>query len=523
MRRYLSPLFTLLFITAVPLGYAGYRSYHFRNFQVVTPDVLYRSGQLSPYGLQRVWYENGLGTVVSLRPDDSLRMPYGRAWDEESTRKKLPPRETWEPEPWHVRGKGDHWEETYCKAQGIRFIRLEPLPWHAKKGAPIPAQVNVDRFVEVLRDPVKYPRPILLHCFRGAHRTGVFIAIYRMEMEHWSNEAAIAELPTQGYDVEDHDDVCRYLRSYVPAWKKEQKVGVGTSPKSEPAITEMPLPLMWGERDEWPHGTCWALPLQTRMTSSSQAKTIDPDVVNTGWSPHTSDVNGTPHEADFTAGILRFAPAGFWAIARRVAIPNERMIVDEDRFVPGSWYPRQTLDEPTERERLAKHSSYDFRSYPWKQSILTTVDDVVARLRSRATIENQQPIERKPTTIAVQCPSWLPGDDPAEPTHLEAFLATYSLPVTLRFFRGEQYLSSYTLLRPVNLDKFGLGDLILELSSCGYASAYTLRDPRELLVERYLEKHRSPPIEEVLWAWRCASPPAREPRLPFSFYASFAR
>jgi protein tyrosine phosphatase (PTP) superfamily phosphohydrolase (DUF442 family) len=290
MRRALLVCTVFACLVAVPLGYAGYRSHHFRNFEPVTPDVLYRSGQLSPYGLHRVWYENGIGTVISLRPDDGLRMRWGLAWDEDLTRPALPSGQLWEPRPWHVRGKGDRWEEAYCRRQAIRFVRLAPLPWHARKGQPIPAEANVERFVQILRDPVRYPRPILLHCFRGAHRTGVFVAIYRMEIERWSNEAALAELPAQGYDVEDHIDVCRYLRRYVPTWKQEQDLSLGGAPKQASALG----------------------PEDLSAKAPRKPRTVDPDVVSTGWiSRHQCDLVETAWDREPWS-----LPDWFWPAAR---------------------------------------------------------------------------------------------------------------------------------------------------------------------------------------------------------------
>lgn len=192
MRKLLLPMFALAFVVAAPAGYAAYRGYHFRNFRVVQPGFLLRSGQLSPQGLHRVWHEFGVGTVVTLRVNDELK------------------------------GNPDlKWEEKKCKKEEMVFVRLPPLPWHAKDDGPIPAQANVDRWLEVLRDAKKYPRPILVHCFKGTHRTGIYIALYRMEIERWSNEEAIAELMDQGYDLlEDEPDVHGYLRAYVPTWKR---------------------------------------------------------------------------------------------------------------------------------------------------------------------------------------------------------------------------------------------------------------------------------------------------------------
>jgi len=40
--------------------------------------------------------------------------------------------------------------------------------------------------------------PVFVHCRRGADRSGVLIACYRMAHDHWSNEQALAEARTAG-------------------------------------------------------------------------------------------------------------------------------------------------------------------------------------------------------------------------------------------------------------------------------------------------------------------------------------
>lgn len=48
------------------------------------------------------------------------------------------------------------------------------------------------RFFEVVDDPSN--RPVLLHCYHGADRTGAFTALYRINRQGWSEEEAIREM-----------------------------------------------------------------------------------------------------------------------------------------------------------------------------------------------------------------------------------------------------------------------------------------------------------------------------------------
>ena len=65
--------------------------------------------------------------------------------------------------------------------------------------------------------------PVLLHCFAGTHRTGAYVAVYRMDFEGWSSEKALTELRGLGYITLDEDrDVFEFLSSYeaVPSFVK---------------------------------------------------------------------------------------------------------------------------------------------------------------------------------------------------------------------------------------------------------------------------------------------------------------
>ena len=45
------------------------------------------------------------------------------------------------------------------------------------------------------------------------------VAVYRMELEHWTNDEALNELRTCGYrNLDDEWDVLSYLECYRPRW-----------------------------------------------------------------------------------------------------------------------------------------------------------------------------------------------------------------------------------------------------------------------------------------------------------------
>lgn len=184
----------VLIILGGPYVYWRYQRIHQRNFQIVRDGVLYRSGQLSALGLESIVQTRGIQTVISLRYAD----------DGEET----PP---------------DVDEELWCRKQGINYVRIRPRAWSAKRG-PVPAETALLEFFEVMDDPDHYP--VLIHCFAGAHRTGSFCAIYRMEYQGWSNAEAIEEMRTSGYDTIDEDlDVYEYLKNYRGRARLQRLVG----------------------------------------------------------------------------------------------------------------------------------------------------------------------------------------------------------------------------------------------------------------------------------------------------------
>jgi tyrosine-protein phosphatase SIW14 len=175
-------------IVGLPLGYASYRGTHFRNFHVVKPGVLYRSGQMSLTGLERVIHDHGIRTVVTLRDAD--------------IEGERPP---------------DWAEEEFCRKLDLRYVRIRPQRWWSPTGGAVPAEAGVKRFLAVMDDPANYP--VLVHCFAGIHRTGAMVAIYRMEYDRWPTAQALDELRACGYrNLDDEWDVLGYLEQYRPRW-----------------------------------------------------------------------------------------------------------------------------------------------------------------------------------------------------------------------------------------------------------------------------------------------------------------
>jgi tyrosine-protein phosphatase SIW14 len=194
-------------IVGGPFAYRAYNERHYRNFRIVSARVLYRSGQLSAHGLEQVCRDYEIRTIITLRES-------------------------------HVPGEPppDAAEEEFCRKMDIFHFRLPPKCWWSPDGA-VPAEENVRRFLEIMDDP-KY-HPVLIHCFAGAHRTGAYCCIYRLEYEHWSTADALDELKRCGYSrLDEEEDVLGYLSNYPPRWKASSKPGNRVTENRKPRVEE---------------------------------------------------------------------------------------------------------------------------------------------------------------------------------------------------------------------------------------------------------------------------------------------
>jgi tyrosine-protein phosphatase SIW14 len=77
-------------------------------------------------------------------------------------------------------------EQAAVEAQGMRFVSI---PWNAHIN---PTDVQMAAFFQVLRE---HPdQKIYVHCARGADRTGVMVAAYRVALENWTPDKALQEM-----------------------------------------------------------------------------------------------------------------------------------------------------------------------------------------------------------------------------------------------------------------------------------------------------------------------------------------
>lgn len=127
------------------------------HWDVVKPNILYRSGQLNPDQLTEAIARYGIKTVVNFQRSSP-----------QVTRERL-----------------------LTKQLGVDFLNL-PMTGDGFGHEP--------QFREVLKacdDPAR--RPVLIHCARGTCRTGAATALYRFERDGWTIDDVSAEMRRQSY------------------------------------------------------------------------------------------------------------------------------------------------------------------------------------------------------------------------------------------------------------------------------------------------------------------------------------
>ena len=119
------------------------------NFYKVN-DTLYRGGQPKPVGWDLL-RQLGIKTVINLRDADT----------------------------------NSEVEEEDVLSAGLQYFNFPFERWGR------PEDREMEQVLSIINDPAN--QPVFIHCQRGADRTGVVIAVYRISRERWTDEQAITE------------------------------------------------------------------------------------------------------------------------------------------------------------------------------------------------------------------------------------------------------------------------------------------------------------------------------------------
>jgi protein tyrosine/serine phosphatase len=106
-----------------------------------------------------------------------------------------------------LREDAERYARRATERAGMRYINLRLN----SKRPPTTEESNL--FLGLVNDPGNWP--VFVHCAGGRHRTGVLIAVYRMEIDGWNVERAYREMKDfKFYSSWGHGDMKDYVFDY---------------------------------------------------------------------------------------------------------------------------------------------------------------------------------------------------------------------------------------------------------------------------------------------------------------------
>jgi protein tyrosine phosphatase (PTP) superfamily phosphohydrolase (DUF442 family) len=115
-----------------------------------------------------------------------------------------------------------HTDKDELAGTGLKGFHFQTKPWHGE-------EEDVVKFLGIVTDTNNLP--VLVHCRRGADRTGMMCAMYRIVVSDWTKKQAVEEMRQGGFDF---STAWRNLVSFVEKADVEQiRRQVGLAPKSE--------------------------------------------------------------------------------------------------------------------------------------------------------------------------------------------------------------------------------------------------------------------------------------------------
>lgn len=105
-------------------------------------------------------------------------------------------------------------DRKYLKGLGLRYKRISIAPWNAK-------EERLLQVLKILTDPRNQPAHV--HCKHGADRTGLVVALYRVIVQGWTKDKALAELKRFGFHSVWKNLKKTFKRIDIAAFKKKLK------------------------------------------------------------------------------------------------------------------------------------------------------------------------------------------------------------------------------------------------------------------------------------------------------------
>lgn len=113
-----------------------------------------------------------------------------------------------------------------AEGAGMRYINLR-----LDSKVP-PTKEESDKFLQIVNDQANWP--VFVHCAGGRHRTGVLLAVYRMEVDGWNANQAYEEMKDfKFYSGWGHGEMKDFVFDYYRRLNR-QRIQTATLPATRP-------------------------------------------------------------------------------------------------------------------------------------------------------------------------------------------------------------------------------------------------------------------------------------------------
>jgi len=174
-------------LLAIILFFGGKQIYDMNinhNFETITEGKVYKSGVIPPDELESYVTKYHIKSIVDLRFPGTTDL---------TNNPEIPAELTAE-------------QNAIAKIKGVNYFN--------NGSEQVPKQENLDRFFKIMDNKDNYP--VLIHCYHGIGRGEMYSALYRIEYENFTNEAARQGVRTlvKFSSFDDGTPKGEYLKSY---------------------------------------------------------------------------------------------------------------------------------------------------------------------------------------------------------------------------------------------------------------------------------------------------------------------
>ncbi len=174
-------------LLAIILFFGGKQIYDMNinhNFETITEGKVYKSGVIPPDEIESYVNKYHIKSIVDLRFPGTADL---------KNNPEIPAELTAE-------------QNAVAKIKGVNYFN--------NGSDQVPKQENLDRFFKIMDNKANYP--VLIHCYHGIGRAEMYSALYRIEYENFTNEAARQGVRTivKFSSFDDGTPKGEYLKSY---------------------------------------------------------------------------------------------------------------------------------------------------------------------------------------------------------------------------------------------------------------------------------------------------------------------